>query len=143
MSTSTLVIPSIGIVGLLLAAIEEVNYVKSSWYFVNRSVEKMTYGDMNEILMEILEAVNSEDGHSIYGLRLIHTMEDLSINRSTRLVSSNCAWNMKIPTTVIYIHNRWKKFDISNGRRPKLKMVEEYYDIDHIITSINHFSGML
>ena len=51
MSTSNLVIPIRVIVCLLLAAIEEVNYVNSSSYFVNSSVEKMTYGDMNEILM--------------------------------------------------------------------------------------------
>ena len=29
----------------------------------------MPFGHMNEILMRILEAMNTEDGHNLYGLR--------------------------------------------------------------------------
>ena len=66
--------------------------------------------------------MNLEDGQNHYGLRGIGIGEDLSINRSTRQVSSTRAKNMKIPTPVRDIQNHWIKFDRLKGRIPKLQM---------------------
>ena len=58
-STTILVIPIKFIVGLLLTYREETNSVKSNWSFVNKFGGNIPFGDMNEMLMEILEAVNT------------------------------------------------------------------------------------
>ena len=93
--------------------------------------------------MKRLKDVKLEDGQNHYGLRGIGIGEDLSINRSTRQVSSTRAKNTKIPTPVIYIQNHWIKFDRLKGRRPKLQMGEEYSDIDQMVTSITKYSGLM
>ena len=44
---------------------------------------------------------------------------------------------MKIPTTLIEIQNRWGAFEREKGRRPKINMLEGYYDVYYTVPSIN------
>ena len=65
----------------------------------------MPFVDMNEILMERLEAINAVYVMNIYGLRVVEIREDFSINVSIIRGSSTHDHNMKIPTLVVDIQN--------------------------------------
>ena len=133
-----------GAVNLLIAARGEMKHVDSSWAFVNKEGRKMSFGEMNEIILERIESVKEKDVEvNEHGLNSFDIREDFSINRSFRRGSETHALNQKIPAEVINAQNRWKKIEAAKGRKAKFSMIENYADIVQLIPTMVRYSAML
>jgi hypothetical protein len=131
-------------INILLAVRQEMNQVSSSWAFVNELGNKMTFSDMNEIVLDVLEAVKEKDRErNFLDLDNFDIREDFSINRSFRRGSETHALNQKIPEPVINAQNRWKKIEAAKGRKAKFSMMENYADIALLIPTMTRYSAML
>ena len=131
-------------VNVLIAARGEMKNLSSQWAFVNQQGAKMTFGEMNDIILERIESVKSNDVlENIHGLEKFDIREDFSINRSFRRGSETHALNQKIPGVVINAQNRWKKIEAAKGRKAKFSMIENYADIVLLIPTMVRYSAML
>ena len=131
-------------VELLLAARREMIGVTSPWAFVSHCGKKLTFDEMNEIVLGRLEAVKIDDEErNVLGLGSIVIREEFSINRSFRRGSSTHAQNQNIPEPVINAQNRWRKVEAAKGKRAKFSMMENYSDIEHLIPTLVQYSEML
>lgn len=131
-------------VELMVAVRREMNQVTCPWAFVTSSGSKMSFAQMNEIVLERLELLKESDKETNYlGLEKFNIREDFSINRSFRRGSSTHAQNQKVPEPVINAQNRWRKVEAAKGRRAKFSMIENYSDIEHLIPTLVRYSEML
>jgi hypothetical protein len=128
----------------LLLVVRRSMSVSSPWAFVNDQGDKLSFADMNEIVLERLEELKEDDaGENELELREVSIREDFSINRSFRRGSSTHAQNQKIPEPVINAQNRWRKVEAAKGRRAKFSMLENYSDIEHLVPTLVRYSEML
>jgi hypothetical protein len=133
-----------GVVTVLIAARqEEENESSSPWAFVDEEGKRMSFGAMNEIVLERLEEVKVLDTANALGLEEFEIREDFSINRSFRRGSETHAQNQKVPETSINAQNRWKKIEAAKGRKAKFSMIENYADIVQLIPTMVRYSAML
>ena len=130
---------------LLIAARNEMTRCSTSWLFVNQQGTKMSFGDMNDIVLDQLELVKELDAKKdrLKLQEFEELREEFSINRSFRRGSSTHAQNRKIPVPVIDTQNRWRKVERAKGRRPKFSMIENYSDIEQLIPTMVQYSDML
>lgn len=114
------------------------------WAFINEKGQKLSFSDMNDIVLERMEIIKDETllGDDL-DLTEVEIREAYSINRSFRRGATTHARNMKIPKDTIEAHNRWRKIDRSKGKKPKLEMIEEYSDIEQLIPTLVRFSELL
>jgi hypothetical protein len=129
-------------VNLLLASRKEMN-VTSPWAFADREGNKMSFGQMNVLVLERLEEIQEEDERDEMKLKDVDVREDYNINRSFRRGSATHAQNSKVPELVIEAQNRWRKFERAKGSRPKLTMIETYADVEQLIPTLVRYSAML
>ena len=129
---------------ILLAAREEMVEVSSFWAFVDKRGSKMSFSEMNDIVLEVLDSVKEKDNErNLLDLDKFEIREDFSINRSFRRGSETHALNQKIPEPVINAQNRWKKIEAAKGRKAKFSMIENYADIALLIPTMIRYSAML
>jgi hypothetical protein len=138
-------IPIRSAIDLLVAARKEMEgNVYTNWAFVNQKGGKMTFGEMNEIIISCLERVKDVDERTDFlGLKDHNVREDFSINRSFRRGSTAHARNMKVPVDVVEVQNRWRKFERAKGKRARLSMIENYSDIEQLVPTLIRYSSML
>ena len=65
-----------------ISARKEMGQIPCNWAFVNNKGSKMSFGEMNDIVLERLEIVKEEDKNDKLGLKELEIREDFSINRS-------------------------------------------------------------
>lgn len=131
------------IVELFVAAREQRRNIKCNWAFVNEEGKKMSFDEMNGIVLDVLETVKEEDVDDALLLKDITIREDFSSNRSFRRGSTGHALNQKIPQAVVEAHNRWRKIERSKGKKPKLGMIEEYSEIAQLVPTRVQYTEML
>ena len=118
--------------------------VSSPWAFVDDKGNKLSFSEMNEIILERLEDLKEGDEEeNLLGLQEVTIREEFSINRSFRRGSATHAQNQKIPEPVINAQNRWRKVEAAKGRRAKFSMLENYSDIEHLVPTLVRYSEML
>ena len=132
-----------GIITVLVAARKEMKSSTSPWAFVDKEGRKLSFGEMNDIVLERLEEVKAQDIENLLGLEDFDIREDFSINRSFRRGSETHAQNQKVPETAINAQNRWKKIEAAKGRKAKFSMIENYADIVQLIPTMIRYSAML
>ena len=111
---------------------------------MNRDGNKMKFSEMNEIVLERLEALQSADlRRNKLDLRDHDIREEFSINRSFRRGSSTHAQNARVPPEVVDTQNRWRKIERAKGKKPSLAMIETYADIEQLIPTLVRYSAML
>ena len=131
------------VIKLLIVTRREMN-VQSPWAFVNRDGSKMKFSEMNEIVLERLEALQSANLRcNKLDLREHDIREEFSINRSFRRGSSTHAQNARVPPEVVDAQNRWRKIERAKGKKPSLAMIETYADIEQLIPMLVRYSAML
>ena len=113
------------------------------WAFVNMDGSKMSFGAMNDIILDRLESVKEEDVLNTLDLKDVDIREEFSINRSFRRGSSTHAQNMKVPEPSINLQNRWRKTELAKGRKQNFSMVENYGDIQQLVPALVVYSSML
>jgi hypothetical protein len=112
--------------------------------FNSRSGDKITFTEMNTIILDCLEAVQEEDKEdNKLGLKGIDIREDYSINRSFKRGSATHAQNQGLSAHQIEVQGRWRKFEMAKGRKPKLAMIEHYSDIELLIPTLVQYSKMM
>jgi hypothetical protein len=127
----------------LLIGVREEMKVSCPWGFVNKHGSKMSFQEMNDIVMECLEMIKDEDEESnVLGLKDLQIREDFSVNRSFRRGSSTHATNSNVPEPVIEAQNRWRKIENAKGRRPGFSMIETYADIEQLIPTVVQYQAM-
>ena len=118
--------------------------VNSSWAFVKANGERISFPNMNEIVLDRLEIVKEENEEdNSLDLNNVNIREEFSINRSFRRGSATHAQNQKNPEPVINAQNRWRKVEAAKGRRAKFSMTENYSDIEQLIPTLVRYSEML
>jgi hypothetical protein len=131
------------VIKLLIVTRREMR-VHSPWAFVNSDGSKMKFSEMNEIILERVEAVqNADSRRNELDLRDLDIREEFSINRSFRRGSSTHAQNAKVPPEVVEAQNRWRKIERAKGKKPSLAMIETYADIEQLIPTLVRYSAML
>ena len=132
-----------GAINVMIAARREMKHTSCPWAFVNQRGSHMSFSEMNEIVMERLEAVKEQDLENELGLDVFDIREDFSINRSFRRGSETHAQNQKVPETAINAQNQWKKIEAAKGRKAKVSMIENYADIVQLVPTMIRYSEML
>ena len=118
--------------------------IHSVWLFTDLNGNKMSFDDMNEIVLNQLDNIKYNDSeNNIFDLQNIDIREEYSINRSFCRGSSSSAQLLQIPTDIIELVNRWKKIKRSKGRKPKFSMLETYADIEILIPKLVQYSARL
>jgi len=69
--------------------------------------------------------------------------EEYGISRSFRRGATTEARNQKVLEADINLINRWRNFEKSGGKRPRMRMQDHYSDIALMITSLLRFSQAL
>ena len=129
---------------LLVVVRRDMTEVSSPWAFVDDKGNKLSFSEMNEIILERLEDLKEGDEEeNLLGLQEVTIREEFSINRSFRRGSATHAQNQKIPEPVINAQNRWRKVEAAKGRRAKFSMLENYSDIEHLVPTLVRYSEML
>ena len=127
----------------LLILIRERLHISSPWAFVNSDGTRITFGEMNEIILDRLELLKELDESDILGIGDIDIREEYSINRSFRRGSSTHAQNVKVSEPHINAQNRWRKTELAKGRKQKFSMIENYGDIEQLIPTLVVYSSKL
>ena len=130
------------VIQILIKMREDYN-ITSPWLFTDMIGEKLSFDIMNEIVLDKLEQVRDKDQEDKLGLSRFDIREDFSINRSFRRGSSTTAQINKVPSEIIELMNRWKKFERAKGRRAKMSMMETYADIELLLPTMIQYSAML
>ena len=78
------------VLNLLIKVKSELN-IQSPWGFTNIRGDKLTFQEMNEIILDCIEALKEEDIYNDLGLKDVEIREDYSINISFRRGSSTHA----------------------------------------------------
>ena len=117
--------------------------VNSPWFFATTSNRRISFEEMNELVLERLEAIQLSDSNNDLQMKDINVREEYSINRSFRRGSSTYAQNRRIPSSVIETVNRWKKFEQAKGCRAKLSMIETYADVEQLVPTLVQYSAMM
>ncbi len=127
----------------LLVASRREGRVNALWAFAGREGRKLEFGKMNEMILDQLEEIQTRDTEDVLKLKEVNIREEYSINRSFRRGSATHAQNCKVPSNVIEVQNRWRKFERAKGSRPKVKMIETYADVEQLIPTLVQYSAML
>ena len=136
-------IPIRGVVELFVKARQQRGNVRCNWAFINKEGERMSFREMNEIVLERIEEIKEKDEEDKFELKEVNIREEYSINRSFRRGSTAHALNQGVSQPVIDAHNRWRKVERSKGRKPKLDMIEEYADIAQLVPTRVKYTEML
>ena len=127
----------------ILMKLREDYKITSSWLFTDLNGQKVSFEIMNDIVLEKLEELKENDHENRLGLSRFTIREDFSINRSFRRGSSTTAQINNVPSEIIELMNRWKKFERAKGRRAKMSMMETYADIELLLPTMIQYSAML
>ena len=117
--------------------------VHCNWAFIDEFGNKMSFREMNNVVLEMIEEIKDMDIEDKFGLADITIREDFSINCSFRRGSTAHALNQNVPQAVIEAHNRWRKIERSKGRKPRLGMIEEYSEIAQLVPTRVQYTEML
>ena len=128
---------------IILKALREGCNIASPWTFVNPDGSKITFGQMNEIILDRLEFIKDSSDYYLPELSTCDVREEYSINRSFRRGSSTHAQNQQIPEPSINSQNRWRKTEQAKGKKQKFSMIENYGDIEQLIPALVIYSSML
>ena len=127
----------------LLLNIRSTLRISSIWLFTNTNGSKLSFDQMNDIILDKIEVIKDSDQNNNLDLASYNIREDFSINRSFRRGSSTTAQLKQIPTDIIEHANRWKKIEKAKGKRPRFSMIETYSDIELLIPKAVQYSEML
>ena len=114
-----------------------------NWAFITEAGTKLSFREMNEIVLDVIEMVKDGDEDDKLELREIAIREDFSINRSFRRGSTAHALNQMVPQSVVEAHSQWRKIEKSKGKKPKLGMIEEYSEIAQLVPTRVQYTEML
>ena len=123
--------------------IRTLNKIHSVWLFTDIMGNKLSFEEMNEIILDKLEHIKYSNKDVSAELEPFNIREDFSINRSFCRGSSTTAQVLQIPTDIIELINRWKKVEKSKGKKPKFSMIETYSEIELMIPKLVQYSSLL
>ena len=128
----------------LMLTIRSLHNINSLWLFTDLKGNKVSFEDMNDIILDKLELLKYETRlDNRLNLKDINVREDFSINRSFRRGSSTSAQIEQIPTDIIELINRWKKIERAKGKKPKLSMIKTYADVELLVPKLVQYSERL
>ena len=73
----------------------------------------------------------------------VQVYEEFRISRSFRRGATTEARNRKVDENDINLMNRWRNFEKSGGKRPRLRMQDHYSDIALMVPALLRFSQAL
>lgn len=104
------------------------------------AVKRATISDLDSLYHDILRRLQVRRPDLINPNEKVE--DDYSMRRSPRRGVTTEAQNRNIPTDVVEINNRWKKFIRARGVLPSMSMVERYTDAKASVESLVRFSEM-
>ena len=96
---------------------------------------------LNNLFHEVLASIQDESPNIIPSD--INVVERYSIYRSFRRGATTRAKEMKVPTDIIEMNNRWRKVERQQGSLPRLPMTQLYMEITQVIDTKLRFSRAL
>jgi len=127
-------------IGRLLRVYKNMN-ITSGPLFRDLSGQRIKAFDLEPTFFDRLEQVQAAKPNLIPTYEVVS--EDYGIYRSFRRGSTSEATNNGVPSEVIDLNNRWRKFHRAGGSRPTLTMREHYSDVRLTLNQSLRYSASL